>query len=283
MNSRFSYQSWDIHYRDEGPAGLRSSPSPGSFRHTASCPLVLVHGFAEDGRIWDGQIQALKTNNRLIIPDLPGSGRSSPLRASVTIDQLAESLKALLDHEGIESCVIIGHSMGGYCALAIAEKYPAMIKGFGLFHSTAFPDTAEKKEARRKGIEFIRSNGAAPFVRQSILNLFSERFRRDRQDIVEGLIRQYTRSDGESLIHYYEAMMERPDRSAVLQQSAVPVFFLAGGQDRAVPIADSLRQCHLPSISHLTILEEVAHLGMVEEDRRCNETLDSYLRFTFGI
>ena len=272
MDKRFSYRNWDIHYRDEGP------PAP-----TADCPLVLVHGFAEDSSIWQRQIEALKDRVRILAPDLPGSGRSSPLREPASIADLSEMLKALLDKEGLDTCIPIGHSMGGYCTLAFAEKYPDSAKGFGLFHSTAFPDTEEKKAARRKGIEFIRTNGAAPFVRQATLNLFSDQFRKDQPEIVETVVRQYMDADAESLIHYYEAMMERPDSSSVLRQSNVPVFFLIGSQDKAVALPDSLRQCHLPTLSHITILQQAAHLGMVEEGRRCNNALESFLNFTFGI
>src|SRR5579871_1173594 len=117
MDKHFSYRAWNIHYRDEGigPPG----PGAGTDAMTSACPLILVHGFAEDGRIWDRQIDGLKDRYRLLIPDLPGSGESSHLQEPVSIDDLAESLKALLDHEGLDSCILIGHSMGGYCTLAL--------------------------------------------------------------------------------------------------------------------------------------------------------------------
>src|SRR5579871_2701338 len=81
-------------------------------------PVMLLHGFAEDGTIWNNQVEYLKQNARLIIPDLPGSGLSDQNENLLTIDDYADVVKVILDKENIPSCIIIGHSMGGYIALA---------------------------------------------------------------------------------------------------------------------------------------------------------------------
>ena len=133
--------------------------------------LVLIHGFAEDGNIWNGLSNQLKDNFRLIIPDIPGSGKSTILNNSqreVSIDDYAKVIFQILKKENSTTCTIIGHSMGGYITLAFANKYPDLLAGFGLFHSTAFADSEEKKQTRRKAIEFIKNNGAYAFLRTSI-------------------------------------------------------------------------------------------------------------------
>ena len=132
--------------------------------------LVLLHGFGEDSRIWDQQ-QLLATECHLLTPDLPGTRGTAPPPAW-TMDALADFVKAQLDREGIEKIVLVGHSMGGYVALAFAERWPERLLGLGLFHSTAFADTEQKKETRRKGIAFIKANGATAFLRTSLPGLY---------------------------------------------------------------------------------------------------------------
>src|ERR1700749_3301786 len=89
-------------------------------------PVVLLHGFAEDGDVWHYQVNFLKDYYQLIVPDIPGSGKSALWQNDISIDTLAESIKAILDAEQITNCSIIGHSLGGYITLAMAEKYPEL-------------------------------------------------------------------------------------------------------------------------------------------------------------
>ena len=104
-------------------------------------PVVLIHGFAEDATVWRFQVDHLKDNYRLIVPDLPGSGQSTILKKErISMEDYAACIKTILAAENIEQCVMIGHSMGGYITLAFADKYPAQLQSFGLFHSSAYPD-----------------------------------------------------------------------------------------------------------------------------------------------
>jgi len=264
------------------------------FREEGSgLPVVLVHGFAEDGGIWDQLVEDLSSGSnrpqsddrspgstcRLLIPDLPGSGRSSPLTGETSMEQLAEDIRLLLDQEGIDKCVLIGHSMGGYITLAFAEKYPERLKGFGLFHSTAAPDSEEKKTARRKSIEFIGKNGPAVFIRQSTVNLFAPSTRDHHPEIISNTVDRYSDFSANSLVYYYEAMIRRPDRTLVLERSNVPVLFIIGTQDQAIPPEQTLQQAHMPALSHIHILENVGHMGMLEDSRQSSDILDSFLNF----
>ncbi|GGB22562.1 alpha/beta fold hydrolase [Puia dinghuensis] len=244
-------------------------------------PVLLLHGFAEDGKLWDPIIPRLKTGYRLLIPDLPGSGRSTLLPGEPSIDALAESIKILIDAEGIDKCILIGHSMGGYISLSFAEQYPQRLKAFGLFHSTAYADSEEKKAARRKGIGFIRQHGAAPFVRQSTPNLFAPGTRESRPQLIEDIIRSYSGFSAESLVYYYEAMIQRPDRTRVLQQFAGAILFIIGEKDQAVPYESSLKQCHEPTIAHIHILENAGHMGMLEEPEDSGNSVESFLNFVY--
>jgi pimeloyl-ACP methyl ester carboxylesterase len=272
MDKTLLHRSRTIFYRAQGaslPADASTAPAP--------LPLVLIHGFAEDGAIWNRQANHLKKNYFLVIPDLPGSGRSSPLPAATSMEGLADAIAAVLDAEKIEQCALVGHSMGGYIALAFVEKYPGRCKAFGLFHSTAYPDSEEKKNTRRKSIAFIRKHGAAEFIRQSTPNLFAESSRKQHPEWVSEITERYAGFDPDTLVHYYEAMIDRPDRAGVLKGSGLPTLFIIGSQDNTISLETSLQQSHIPALSDIHILDQAGHMGMLESTERCNQILDEFL------
>jgi len=242
-------------------------------------PVLLVHGFGEAGDVWENQIEFLKNDYSLIVPDLPGSGASAIVN-DMTMEGLAEVLKKILDAESIDTCVMIGHSMGGYITLAFAEKHSSSLSAFGLFHSTAFPDSEEKKNTRRKGIEFIKEHGAFQFLENTTPNLFAPATKQERPELIDGQIAKLDKFTNAALIDYYEGMIQRPDRTQVLRSSTKPVLFVAGKFDTAIPIEDVLKQCHLPSLSYIHTLENSGHMGMLEEPGESNLILKNFLEET---
>jgi pimeloyl-ACP methyl ester carboxylesterase len=264
-----------------GNPNIRAAATPVSFYRDEGSghPVLLLHGFAEDGAIWDNQVAFLSAHCRLLIPDLPGSGRSPALPGATSIEELAAGIKELLDRLQLEKCILIGHSLGGYIALAFAALYPERLHALGLFHSTAYPDTTEKKVLRRKAIEFIRNNGSAPFIRQSTPNLFAAHTRDHHPELISATIDKYAGFSPDSLIAYYEAMLARPDRTAVLRQFDGPVLFIIGEDDTVIPPQQSLEQCYLPSVSHLHLVKNTGHEGMLESPRECNRILHDFINF----
>ena len=261
MDKKITFESKEIRYRITGQG----------------FPVVLIHGFAEDGKIWKDCAGYLGKNFQLLIPDLPGSGKSEFNSSIKTIEDMARTIWAILDAEKISQCIVVGHSMGGYISLALAEKYPEQIKAIGLFHSTGYADTEDKKNTRRKSIGFIREHGASEFVRISSPNLFSADFSQRSPEIIRSYIRDYENFNAKSLIAYYEAMMARPDRTAVLKNFHGPVLFIMGEEDKAVPLQDVLQQTHLPSISYIKLLKKTAHMGMLENPAPAFEALKNFL------
>ncbi len=239
-------------------------------------PVLLLHGFAEDGNVWQLQADFLQGRFRVIVPDIPGSGQSQFI-AGANIDTYAEAIKEIFDAEQLKDVSLIGHSMGGYITLAFAEKYPGYLNGFGLFHSTAFADTDEKKQVRKKAIEFIREKGGYTFLKTSTPGLFTQQYRDEHAEKINALIESAKNFTDEALIQYYEAMMARPDRTHVLKNFNKPVLFIIGGQDTAVPFDSSMKQCHLPSISHVHILRQSAHMGLWEEAGKANRIAEAFL------
>ncbi|HEV2478756.1 MAG TPA: alpha/beta fold hydrolase [Puia sp.] len=250
-------------------------------------PVMLVHGFAEDGAVWDEVAERLSTMCRVLVPDLPGSGRSALLAGgkpdqaagAVTMESLAAVLKELLDKLEIDQCVLIGHSMGGYITLAFAEKFPERVRAFGFFHSTAYSDSEEKKAGRRKSIEFIRQHGAAPYIRQSAPNLFAVVTREKRPGLVEEMIRRYSTFSAASLMAYLQAMMARPERLYVLENFPRPILFIIGEQDQVVPLEQALKQAHLPRVAQVQLLADAGHMGMLEDAADGSMMIQQFVNF----
>ena len=248
-------------------------------------PVMLLHGFGENGNLWNEQVDALKENNLLIIPDLPGSGKSEMLNGEVFINDYAEVIKALADEvifknkEGHgEKFSLIGHSMGGYITIAFAEKYPELLSSFGFFHSSAFADSSKKKETRKKGIEFITKHGTEAFIKTLALNLFCDKSKNEKPELLGKLIELGKSISPEALIQYYHAMMARPDRTLILKTFERPVLLIAGKSDSVIPIEDSLEQFRMPSVSSVHLLKNSGHMGMWEEKATSNFILQEFLK-----
>ncbi|MFY7839118.1 MAG: alpha/beta fold hydrolase [Lacibacter sp.] len=239
--------------------------------------VVLIHGFGEDHRIWQKQLPALQQNHKVLLPDLPGTGKSTLNNATLSIDSMAEAIKLMLDEEEIKTCIMLGHSMGGYVTLAFAEKYPERLQAFGLIHSTAYADSEEKKEARKKSIGFIQEYGAFEFMKATIPNLFAATFNRTHSEEVQQLTEQGKQFTAEALTAYYNAMINRPDRTAVLKTATVPVLMFIGEEDKAVNPADALEQASLPAVCMVKLIPGIAHMGMLEATTTLNETILAFI------
>ncbi len=241
-------------------------------------PVMLLHGFAEDRSIWADQIAFLQDRYKLLVPDMPGTGKSTLLKKEVvSIDDYASCIKSILKKEEIEKCILIGHSMGGYITLAFAEIYPEYVTAFGLFHSSAYADDAEKVASRQKAIEFIGKNGASAFLATSIPGLFKDAEKSSKD--IKNLLENGNNFSAEALIQYYEAMITRPDRTNVLKNSKVPVLFVLGEYDKAVPFKAGLEQSTLATTTYVNILRRSAHMGMLEETEKSNRILADFLQF----
>src|SRR5688500_18531358 len=122
-------------------------------------PVVFLHGFPLDRRVWDAQAAKLSDRHRVIAPDFRGFGRSAN-DEPFTIESLADNIHTFVDQLVAKPCVLVGLSMGGYVALAYAKMFPEDLRGLVLVDTKAEGDTAEGKAGRQKMIELVRSSGA---------------------------------------------------------------------------------------------------------------------------
>lgn len=263
MEKNFQYQTSTIYYRVEGAGKV----------------VVLIHGFGEDSSVFNQQIDFLKNHCQLIVPNLPGTANSEILQSTtpITIQDYANCIAALLQHEQVEQCIMLGHSMGGYITLAFAKKFPQLLTGFGLIHSTAFADTAEKKQNRLRSIEIIEQYNGHAFLKTTIPNLFSKNFKQQFPEKVEALIESSKQFSKTALTQYTLAMMNRTDSLDILRNNPLPVLFIIGTEDIAAPLNDVMQQTYLPQCSYIHVLKDVGHMGMLEATNEVNKYLLEFI------
>ncbi len=267
MTSIFRYKHSDISYLHKGSGHL----------------IMLVHGFAEDSRALRSVYDAIPDTYHVVLPDLPGSGKSSPdVEITSGIDGMADAILALADELGSEQFSCFGHSMGGYVTLAIGEKAPDKLSVFGLLHSHALPDAEEKKKGREEGIENIKQSGGFNYLKALIPGFFGKQFSVDHPDTIEQQIEQARDFPDEALISYLTAMKNRPDRRKVLEDSKVPVLFIIGEEDKAAPKEIMLDQVSLPERAAFTVLKNSGHMGMMEEAETFNQAVLNFLNKFLG-
>lgn len=236
-------------------------------------PVIFLHGFCETLDIWVDFVKPLAHNYRVIAPDLPGFGGSA-LPENVTIERIAQSLWNWCEKMKADNPVIIGHSLGGYVALAMAKLKPDALAGLVLFHSTALPDSEEKKENRKKTYDFVKKNGPTSFLEEFVSGLFFKK----EPHLLEKYRQIAQQTSQETILKYTLAMCERQSYMAVVQEFNSPVLFLAGEQDNIIPMNTLDSQARIARQGTLAIVKEVGHVGMLENPQACLEPVVKFLQ-----
>ncbi|MFI8378375.1 alpha/beta fold hydrolase [Leeuwenhoekiella sp. NPDC079379] len=192
--------------------------------------LCLLHGFLENKEIWNPFIGKLSKKHRVITIDLAGHGESGLLAAGNTMVDMAEAVHSVLIACGIAKAKFIGHSMGGYVALAYAEKFQQEVMGVLLLNSTPEADTAKRKELRQHGIRVAKTNYEA-LISMSVVNLFTQKFRANLEEEIQQTKITALGTSQESYIIGQEAMALRADYSDLFKRASFKKKIILGAQD----------------------------------------------------
>jgi pimeloyl-ACP methyl ester carboxylesterase len=224
--------------------------------------IVLLHGFPFNSTIWDHFAEKLGDSFSVITPDLPGFGRSENIENNFSIEAVAKEVLAFIESAGLDQPVLVGHSLGGYVALAMTALRPDLFSGLVLFHSTAYPDSEEKKQNRNKVLDFIAKNGVITFTSNFIQPLFADQSHPAIEKVREIAIQ----AQEDAVINYTKAMRDRPDRTSVLHDFPNRVLIISGERDGGISPQSVKEQAALSHSIDLAILEECAHMGMFEKE-----------------
>lgn len=240
-----TYKNSQIHFASEGSEN----------------PLVLLHGFLESSLIWSETIRALSPRRQIITIDLPGHGKSDCLQETHSMEAFAKMVVFILCELGIEKADILGHSMGGYVALAILEEHPQVLNRIILLNSTPSADNEERKQNRRRSIALAEKNKRA-FVSMAIANLLTQENNKKFKEEIQALKNEALQFSSKGITKALEAMMVRKDRTKALQNYAGEKIIIAGEQD---PILDYKKIKELAQLSHCQFFSlPDGHLGYLE-------------------
>lgn len=232
-------------------------------------PLVLVHAWPTDLRLWEPQQEGLKAHFRVISVDLWGFGHSAPLPKNVyTMTDYADEIKQLLDQLHIEKAIIGGESMGGYVALSFLKKYPQHTMGLVLSNTRATSDTADDK-AKREKLAAAVIDGKADLIRDFLPRLFWHVDAATQEKVALIMRQQSSAAIAASLL----GIAYREDLTALLSETALPILIIAGDKDAVIDPQESRFMHKLAKNSRLIILENTGHLANLENSNRWNQAV----------
>ncbi|OMD38363.1 alpha/beta fold hydrolase [Paenibacillus odorifer] len=243
--------------------------------------IVLLHGFCGSAEYWEQVIPILSSDYRVIAPDLRGHGASEAPLGPYTIEQMADDVLGLLDTLEISECTMLGHSLGGYITLSFAQRYASRLKGFGLIHSTAYPDSEEARENRLKSVSRIQNEGITPFVDSFVPGIFAKATASTSPHLLERAKEIGYKTPPQGAAGAALAMRERPDRRDVITATTLPVLLVAGEQDGLIP-AERTFTSDKPNITQATIAG-AGHMSLFEAPERLAEVIKEFTQATVSI
>jgi len=238
--------------------------------------VVLIHGFLETLNIWGDFANELSKNYKVISIDLPGHGGSSLHSKTYTMCKYAEAVKAVIDAETIEKAFVVGHSMGGYVAMAFAQNYKEKLSGLCLFHSTPFADSDEKKKDRNLLVEKFRKQGKSEICLNHAKNIFSPLNIDKYSAEIEKISKNAEKIETISIIASIITIRDRFDRSDILQNLEVPFLHIHGEKDNFIS-DEVVNEINYPLNYEFVTLEKSGHIGFVEEKELSISIISSFI------
>ena len=235
-------------------------------------PLVLIHGYPLDHTTWNDVSHLLENEFDLILPDLRGLGESSEVKSVYTVSDMASDIAGLLDYLKIEKAVVVGHSMGGYVALAFARDYSQYLSGLGMISSQALADSPERKEGRYKSAADVAEKGVSQVAESMAPKLSTNEH---VQAFVRDLIKQQKAA---GVIGSLKAMAERPDSIDLLKVIKTPVIIIHGDADALISVERGREMKETARGAYYFELPGLGHMPMMENPQAVADALKSFVK-----
>lgn len=253
------YKGTSVFYTDEGKGTT----------------LVLLHGFLENSTMWNAIKPELLKRNRVVCIDLLGHGQTECFGYVHTMDLMAEVVSEVLLHLKIRRSIFIGHSMGGYVALAFAEQFPDNVKGLCLLNSTSRADSQERMQLRDRAVEAVKTN-YSNLVRMSISNLFRPKSRTLFQEEIKEVKKEALKTPLQGYIAAQEGMKTRFDREALLHFSPYPKLMILGKKDPVLNYEDLIDQIKNTQVEKIELPD--GHMSHIENQQEVIVVLQEFIK-----
>ncbi len=231
-------------------------------------PLVLIHAFPTEQKLWMPQQEELKKYFRVITLDLWGFGHSSRTDGqAVTMAIFAEEVKRLLDQLHIHKAIIGGESMGGYVALAFLKQYPERVEGLILSATQSIADSEEAKKKRELTAKTVLEQGSTQFINDFMPKALSPNATVQVRDFLRSILESQAVTGIASALR---GMALREDTSRVLAATMLPVLIITGEKDMLISPKQSQDMHELAKNSKLVIIANAGHLSSLEQSEQWN-------------
>lgn len=235
--------------------------------------VVLLHGYLESMLVWDEFVDMLKGSMRVVTIDLPGHGVSIVNGEVHTMEYLADCVGLTMEALGIERYSVVGHSMGGYVALAMMDNYAKNLENIILLSSTTSADSQEKCDRRRREIELIKAGKKNTLARLVPHAGFAPQNAKRLKDYIEDIGELILITEDEGVIAILGGMIERKSRGEQLRDSNIPHLFIFGKHDYYIPNEVAEEMIAFDPHARVVWLEESGHMGFYEEPEKCAEAI----------
>ena len=240
-------------------------------------PLLLLHAFPLNSKMFVPQMEAFSGGRRVIAPDFPGFGHSPRTPAQPDVGYYAGCVRALMDRLGVQRVVLGGVSMGGYVAFECIRSFPERISGLVLANTRPDPDTEEARETRKEMALRVAQEGVGVLVELQMERLLSPMTRAENGDLVDNVRSIILENTPDGAVAALGAMRERPDSTHTLGKIDVPALVIGGAEDSiSSPEVMEEMAGKMPRAHHLT-LPGVGHLSNLEDPEGFNGALEEFL------
>ena len=240
-------------------------------------PLILLHAFPLNGRMFEPQMEAFSEGRRVVAPDYPGFGRSPRTPAQPDIRYYAEGVRGLLDRLGLERVVLGGVSMGGYVAFGCMRLFPEMVSGLILADTRPDADSEETRENRKNMARRVADEGVEVLIELQMRRLLARYTLEKNEEVVEEVHNMILESSPGGVVAALGAMRERPDSTPLLEEIEVPTLVIGGEEDGiSSPEVMGAMAEKIPDSRHVT-LPRAGHLSNLEAPEGFNAALKEFL------
>jgi pimeloyl-ACP methyl ester carboxylesterase len=235
--------------------------------------VVLLHGFMENKKMWDAFIPEWSQKFRIITIDLLGHGETECMGYVHSMENNADAVHEVLSELRLRKAIFVGHSMGGYVALAFAELYPDVVKGLVLLNSTSRADSTERKTNRDRAIKAVKQS-FQNFISLSISNLFSEDNRDHLSEAIIEVKKEALKTPLQGIVASLEGMKIRMDREVILHLTNYPKLLVLGKKDPVLNYEETKEQIECTQVQLLSFPD--GHMAHIENQEALQTEL---LRF----
>ena len=243
--------------------------------------LVFLHGYLESSESWNNFAELFSDEYFVICVDLPGHGKSMVDSEDLTMEQMANAVISVTDQLEIPAFHLVGHSMGGYVAMALVDKYSGKLNSAVLLHSTCFADSGEKRANREREIQLVRKGKKELIINTNIPRLFANENLEAFSEQVESSKKIALQTSDIGIISALNAMKTRPDRSKVLAGTRIPVLLIGGRKDNLIPFEKMEEMKAFSPGINLVCLENSGHMGFIEEKGQAARELKLFFDANF--